>query len=60
MAGWGDRYYADPDGPPIEFVHRDCGSPVSAHLRCEAGHELAETRAVVGRPGPGVHPAATA
>jgi DNA-binding HxlR family transcriptional regulator len=59
VAGWGDRYYADPDGPPIEFVHRDCGSPVAAHLRCEAGHELTETRAVLGRPGPGVHPAAT-
>ena len=59
VAQWGDRYLADPDGPPIEFVHRDCGSPVEVRLRCADGHEVAEPRAVVGRPGPGVRPAAT-
>ena len=59
VAAWGDRYYADPEGPPVEFVHRDCGAPVSTRLRCDAGHEVTETRAVVGRPGPGVHAATT-
>ncbi len=59
VAQWGDRYLADPDGPPIEFVHRDCGSPVEVRLRCADGHEVDEPRAVLGRPGPGVRPAAT-
>ncbi len=59
VAGWGDRYLADPDGPPIEFVHRDCGSLVEVHLRCAEGHELDDPRTVVGRPGPGVRAAVT-
>jgi DNA-binding HxlR family transcriptional regulator len=60
VATWGDRYLADPEGPPIELEHRDCGAPVEVHLRCADGHELDEPRTVVGRPGPGVRPAATA
>ena len=39
VAGWGDRYLADADGPPIEFVHRDCGSLVEVHLRCAERHD---------------------
>ena len=34
IADWGDRYLADPEGPPVEFAHRDCGAPVHAELRC--------------------------
>ena len=60
VAAWGDRYLADPDGPPIEFVHRGCGSAVEVHLRCAEGHELDDPRTVLGRPGPGARPAATA
>ena len=60
IAAWGDRYLADDDGPPVEFVHRDCGSLVGVHLRCADGHPVEDPRAVVGRPGPGVRPAATA
>jgi DNA-binding HxlR family transcriptional regulator len=50
---WGERYLADPEGPPIEFVHRDCGAKVELVMRCEAGHELTRSRDVGGRPGPG-------
>lgn len=53
MAAWGDRYLADDDGPPVEFVHRDCGAPLGLVLRCDHGHEPASTREVAGRPGPG-------
>jgi DNA-binding HxlR family transcriptional regulator len=60
VAGWGDRYYADAAGPPVEFVHRDCGSTVSTHLTCADGHDLTDPRDVVGRPGPGVLPATSA
>ena len=60
VAQWGDRYLADADGPPVEFVHRDCGAPVEAHLRCHEGHEVDEPRNVVARPGRGVRPAGSA
>lgn len=53
LAAWGDRYLADPAGPPLEFVHRDCGSPVHAEMRCADGHLVADNRAVLPRPGPG-------
>jgi DNA-binding HxlR family transcriptional regulator len=49
---WGDRYVSGQDGPPLLTVHRDCGASVSAHLRCDAGHDLASPREVVPRPGP--------
>jgi DNA-binding HxlR family transcriptional regulator len=53
LQAWGDRYLADPEGPPIEFAHRDCGEKVSLVMKCEAGHEVVRTREVTGRPGPG-------
>lgn len=57
---WGDRYVADPEGPPLLTVHRDCGESVSTHLRCGAGHELASPRDVVPRPGPSARRRSTA
>ena len=53
VAQWGDRYLADPGGPPVEFVHRGCGERVAVRPRCEAGHEIDDLREVVSRPGPG-------
>jgi len=53
IADWGDRYVADPDGPPVEFVHRDCGSPVRAVVECAAGHRVERPRDLAPRPGPG-------
>ncbi len=55
LQSWGDRYLADPEGPPIEFVHRDCGELLHLVLRCEAGHELERSRDAAGRVGPGAH-----
>jgi len=54
LAEWGNRYLADTEGPPIELVHRDCGSVVTEHVRCSRCHEITEPRDIVGRPGPGV------
>ncbi|PKH37993.1 transcriptional regulator, HxlR family [Nocardioides alpinus] len=56
VAEWGDRYYADDDGPPVEFAHRDCGASIAVAIRCAEGHELAGPRDLVSRPGPGVKP----
>lgn len=50
---WGDRYLADPEGPPLVTEHRECGAPVRIQLRCDAGHDLESPREVVPRPGPG-------
>jgi DNA-binding HxlR family transcriptional regulator len=35
---WGDRYTADPEGPPLEVLHRECGEPAEAVVVCGAGH----------------------
>jgi DNA-binding HxlR family transcriptional regulator len=35
---WGDRYLADPGGPPIEVLHADCGAPVRAVVQCTGEH----------------------
>jgi len=56
VADWGTRWYADPEGPPVELAHRDCGSPVTAVLECGDGHRVDDLRDVVPRPGPGVRP----
>ncbi|MFY1632582.1 winged helix-turn-helix transcriptional regulator [Solwaraspora sp. WMMB335] len=50
---WGDAYCADPDGPPLNVVHRDCDAEVGVVLRCAAGHDLTSPREALPRPGPG-------
>ena len=50
---WGSTYLGDPEGPPIEFIHRGCGEQVQLVVRCAAGHELSDNRDIAGRPGPG-------
>ncbi|WP_328460103.1 helix-turn-helix transcriptional regulator [Actinoplanes sp. NBC_00393] len=53
VAEWGNRYLADPEGPPIQYAHRDCGAEVRVEMRCAEGHTITDKRAVVPRPGPG-------
>jgi DNA-binding HxlR family transcriptional regulator len=53
---WGDRHLADPDGPPLTFVHRDCGEPVHVAVGCAAGHHVEDPRQVTTRPGTGARP----
>ncbi len=60
LQAWGDRYLADPEGPPIQFVHRECDEPLRLVMRCDAGHELERSRDAGGRPGPGAHRRASA
>jgi len=36
---WGDKWRADPEGPPIDVRHRDCGARVAVSLECDAGHQ---------------------
>ncbi|MEV4349617.1 helix-turn-helix domain-containing protein [Actinoplanes sp. NPDC049596] len=53
VAEWGDRYLAEPEGPPLRFEHRDCGDDVGVRVVCGSGHEIADFREVLPRPGRG-------
>ena len=55
VATWGDRYLADPEGPPVQFRHRGCGEQVRLEMVCAHGHRVADVRAVATSPGPGAH-----
>ncbi|MAS55630.1 MAG: transcriptional regulator [Pimelobacter sp.] len=57
IASWGDRYLADPEGPPVEFAHRDCGAVVHVEVVCDVGHRVDDVRRIAPQPGPGVKPA---
>ncbi|MGI5239246.1 winged helix-turn-helix transcriptional regulator [Dactylosporangium sp. CA-139066] len=41
LRDWGDTWAADPAGPPLRAVHRDCEAPVHARLVCDHGHDVA-------------------
>lgn len=47
---WGDRWLADPKGPPVEIVHRECGARVHAELRCDDDHGRLTARDTTPRP----------
>jgi DNA-binding HxlR family transcriptional regulator len=53
LLAWGNRYFAEPGGPPLRFAHRDCGADVHAEIHCDEGHRLDNPREIVPRPGPG-------
>lgn len=50
---WGDRWTAEPEGPPVEVRHRECGQQVTAELRCHVGHGPLSTRDTAAVPGNG-------
>lgn len=57
---WGDRWEADPDGPPVEIIHRDCGYPVELVMRCTHDGVPVTARDLRPSPGPGARLAAQA
>jgi DNA-binding HxlR family transcriptional regulator len=50
---WGDRYFADREGPAIVVAHEGCGEPVAAVVECASGHRLASAADSHTAPGPG-------
>ncbi|MEU7172574.1 MULTISPECIES: winged helix-turn-helix transcriptional regulator [Micromonospora] len=50
---WGDAYAADEAGPAVRVAHDECGAPVHARLRCDAGHDVPPGELAV-LPGPGL------
>jgi DNA-binding HxlR family transcriptional regulator len=53
LMDWGDKYRADPDGPPAQLFHADCGAPVQVEVRCAEGHEIGPRTHLAAAPGPG-------
>lgn len=53
VAMWGDRYLADPEGPPVSLTHNGCGATVGVRVSCADGHHVESMRDIVPRPGPG-------
>ena len=49
---WGDRWAA-PDGPPVLFVHENCGGAVHLEKRCRTCGAAPEPNQVLTMPGPG-------
>jgi DNA-binding HxlR family transcriptional regulator len=52
---WGDRYTADPEGPPWEAGHRDCGAGLRVTVGCTAGHGELTPRQATGAAGASAH-----
>lgn len=50
---WGDRWTADPSGPPVLLRHRECGERLTVQLRCDAAHGPLTARDILAAPGPG-------
>ncbi|RAY11135.1 transcriptional regulator [Actinomadura craniellae] len=53
---WGDRYTADPEGPPLNATHHGCGAPLRAVVECAQGHGPLGPREAEVQPGPSARP----
>ncbi len=53
LRAWGDEHLA-PDGPPLGYVHSDCGGGVAVQLVCDRCGEPLDARAVTVVEGPGL------
>jgi len=50
---WGDKWTAEPEGPPVTIVHRRCGQPTEPIMVCSACKGPVHAGEVSGRTGPG-------
>lgn len=50
---WGDKWTADPEGPPVELRHRGCGHQVVVELHCSGRHGPLSARDTEAAPGAG-------
>ena len=54
LMSWGDRHLSQPDGPPVELVHTECGHAMLPTEVCSHCGEPVHARNVRPRPGPGL------
>lgn len=50
---WGDTWAADEHGPSVVAIHRGCGEPVYAALRCAGNHDVPDGEVEI-EAGPGL------
>ena len=50
---WGDTYMA-PDGPPVHYLHRDCGGAAHVRLECDSCASELTARDIELEAGPGM------
>ena len=53
---WGDHCTADPQGPPLEAHHAECGEPLRAVVVCGEDHGPLTPPETGTRPGPSAQP----
>jgi DNA-binding HxlR family transcriptional regulator len=54
LMAFGDKYLADPEGPPVRLSHTGCGAEVGVRVTCADGHDLTP-RDITVEPGPSAH-----
>jgi DNA-binding HxlR family transcriptional regulator len=50
IAGWGDKYMAGKNGPPVERIHRACGHVTNLQLACDHCGQAVTARDMQARP----------
>jgi DNA-binding HxlR family transcriptional regulator len=60
MAAWGDRWMDQGEGPPVEYVHKDCGQVMRPVLDCSVCGKPVEPRNVQPQAGPALRKLAEA
>lgn len=54
IVGWGDRWMAGDEGPPLVYRHRGCGRVARPELHCPACGDPVGARDITPLPGPGL------
>ena len=54
IVGWGNRHYADENGPPVLHRHEVCGHDMTSMATCSHCHEPLDPRTVTVRTNPGI------
>jgi len=54
MIRWGDRWLADPGGPPVQLRDRETGLPVEPEMIDARTGQPIDVRRIVATPGPGL------
>lgn len=60
LAAWGDKWMDQGEGPPLEYVHKECGHAMKPVLGCSVCGKPVDPRSVQPRPGPALQKLAEA
>lgn len=54
LVGWGDKWLADDDGAPLQYVHKTCGKVMKPQYQCDCCGEALTAKKVAVQAGPGI------